>query len=258
MNYQIFCENVESQFYDRNSAKANLGQVKSYSVYTAEEEALLQTILAYLRKEIATRRIMLKPSFQDFDKIGTSHVTFEQYTRCLTKLGLNLPDYCFKILARKYMDKNTAREVNYSMFLEEVDPYYARAAPWNPDTDPQKPRANLTDFIQPPSDYKAPGFADGSDLLHTGIGVNKNKDAMNFEELIQRLRSEVVMKKLRIKEYFRDIDKLRKGYCSSDQFRRILQLTGIMITDHQMFLLYDRYNLGDGMVNYKKFTEDID
>jgi Ca2+-binding EF-hand superfamily protein len=81
---------------------------------------------------------------------------------------------------------------------------------------------------------------------------------MNFDELIQRLRSEVVMKKLRIKEYFRDIDKLRKGYCSSDQFRRILQLTGIMITDHQMFLLYDRYNLGDGRVNYKKFTEDID
>lgn len=48
---------------------------------------------------------MVKPSFQDFDKINTCHVTYEQFTRALTKLGMNLPDICFKVLARKYMDK---------------------------------------------------------------------------------------------------------------------------------------------------------
>lgn len=116
----------------------------------------------------------------------------------------------------------------------------------------------MTDFVQPVTDYVAPSYADGSDLLHTGIGVNKNKDLVKCDELMDRLRSEVVMKRIRIKEFFRDIDKLRKGYCSADQFRRTLQLTDLQITDHQMFLLYDKYRLPDGLVNYKQFCEDID
>lgn len=75
----------------------------------------------YLRREIRTRRILVKPSFQDFDRINVNHVTYEQFTRALTKLGLNLPAICFKILARKYMDKNNSREINYDQFLKDVD-----------------------------------------------------------------------------------------------------------------------------------------
>lgn len=211
-----------------------------------------------MTKEIATRRIMLKPSFQDFDPIQTNHVTFEQFTRALTKLGLNLPDYCFKILARNYMDKNNIKEVNYADFVEDVDKYYKRPPKWDLESAALQPKPNFTDFILPVTDYTAPHHADGDDLINTGIGVNKNKDKLKFDELLNRLRSEVVMKRVRIKEYFRDIDKLRKGYCSADQFRRILQLTGIVITDHQMFLLYDHYRLEDGLINYKRFTEDIE
>ena len=108
------------------------------------------------------------------------------------------------------------------------------------------------------SDYVAPAYADGSDLLHAGIGVNKNKNLVEYNELIDRLKSEVVMKRIRIGEYFRDIDKLRKGYCSAAQFRRILQLTGLKITDHQMNLLNGQYKLEDNLINYKRFTQDID
>lgn len=75
----------------------------------------------YLRREIRTRRILVKPSFQDFDRINVLHVTYEQFTRALTKLGLSLPDICFKILARKYMDKNNTREINYERFLRDTD-----------------------------------------------------------------------------------------------------------------------------------------
>jgi len=132
--------------------------------------------LNYLRKEISTRRIMLKPCFQDFDAINTNHVTFEQFTRALTKLGLNLPHYCFKILARNYMDKNNIFEVNYSSFIEEVDDYYKRPPKYDLESAAILPKPNFTDFVEPVTDYVAPAFADGSDLLHTGIGVNKNKD----------------------------------------------------------------------------------
>ena len=116
----------------------------------------------------------------------------------------------------------------------------------------------MTDYNEPFSLYKPPAFADGSDLMHTGIGVNKKVAVDQTEEVENKLRAEVVMKRIRIKEYFRDIDKLRKGYCSHDQFRRTLQLTGINIDDHTMALLYSKYKLPDGLVDYKTFTENID
>lgn len=121
INYVSFCESVEKQFYDIPSAKSNLADVKSKSLYSHQEETLLQSILNHLRREIRTRRILVKPSFQDFDRINVQHVTYEQFTRALTKLGLNIPDVCFKILARKYMDKNNTREINYEGFLKDVD-----------------------------------------------------------------------------------------------------------------------------------------
>lgn len=60
------------------------------------------------------------------------HVTYEQFTRALTKLGLNMPAICFKILARKYMDKNNTREINYDRFLKEVDYEHAKGASLRP------------------------------------------------------------------------------------------------------------------------------
>lgn len=105
IDYVSFCESVEHQFYDRDLALENLNAVKSKSIYEDHEAVLLTNIINYLRNEIRTRRILIKPSLQDFDRINTCHVTFEQFTRALTKLGLNLPDICFKVLARKYMDK---------------------------------------------------------------------------------------------------------------------------------------------------------
>ena len=147
MRYQDFCHNVEAQFYDPHVAQQNMATVKSYSNYTEEEKKLLGNILAYLSKEIGTRRIMLKPCFQDFDSINTNHVTFEQFTRALTKLGLNLPDYCFKILARNYMDKNNTVEVNYVAFNEEVDDYYRRAPRYDIEAASTLPKPNFTDFV---------------------------------------------------------------------------------------------------------------
>lgn len=121
IDYITFCDSVEKQFYDVPTAKSNLLDVKSKSLYNHQEETLLNSILNHLRREIRTRRILVKPSFQDFDRINVQHVTYEQFTRALTKLGLNIPDVCFKILARKYMDKNNTRDINYEGFLKDVD-----------------------------------------------------------------------------------------------------------------------------------------
>lgn len=70
---------------------------------------------------IKTKRILMKPNFKDFDRANTGHVTKEQFTRVLTTLGINLDYQTYEILARKYMDKGSQKEVNYMAFWDDTE-----------------------------------------------------------------------------------------------------------------------------------------
>ena len=53
------------------------------------------------------------------------------------------------------------------------------------------------------------------------------------------------MKKLRIKEFFKDFDGLRKGTVSESQFRRILDMTNIPLSNEEFKALVDKYREKD-------------
>jgi hypothetical protein len=61
---------------------------------------------------------MLKPSFQDFDKARSCHITKDQFFRVLKKLNL-FPEQ--PSIARKYLDKGNLKEINYIYFCHDVD-----------------------------------------------------------------------------------------------------------------------------------------
>jgi len=48
----------------------------------------LAEILTSFKNQISTRRLSLKPSFQDFDKTNCSKITIDQFTRVLKKLDV--------------------------------------------------------------------------------------------------------------------------------------------------------------------------
>ena len=47
--------------------------------------------LKEMRRIIVSNRVLLKPSFQDFDRTKSCHVTAEQFQRVLKNLGIR-PD----------------------------------------------------------------------------------------------------------------------------------------------------------------------
>lgn len=48
-----------------------------------------------------------------------------------------------------------------------------------------------------------------------------------------RIRAMVVMKRIRIEEFFLDFDKLRKGRVTKSQFKAILSQLGLILTDDE-------------------------
>ena len=68
--------------------------------------------------------------------------------------------------------------------------------------------------------------------------VDVSNDPNDVED---RIRSIVVMKRVRIEEFFIDFDKLRKGRVTRRQFKSILSNMNFALTDDEFEALEDHY-----------------
>lgn len=67
----------------------------------------------------------------------------------------------------------------------------------------------------------------------------------------------VVMKRVRVEEFFRDFDKLRKGKVTANQFKGILSMLNFNLTDAEFDALVVKYQTADSMFNYFDFCHTI-
>ena len=72
----------------------------------------------------------------------------------------------------------------------------------------------------------------------------------------QRLQALVVMKRVRIEEFFRDFDKLRKGRVTVPQFRSVLSMLNFPLTEAEFTSLAHKY-AADNMFNHSSFCATI-
>lgn len=69
------------------------------------------------------------------------------------------------------------------------------------------------------------------------------------------------MKRIRIKEFFRDFDVLRKGFVSEEQFKRVLHMSDLQLSESEINTLLSHYkidNIFNGRVRYADFCDAID
>lgn len=67
------------------------------------------------------------------------------------------------------------------------------------------------------------------------------------------------MKRVRVEEFFRDFDKLRKGKVTIPQFKQILSMLNFNLTEEEFNSLADKYRTADpeGTFNYFAFCNSI-
>lgn len=68
-------------------AKTNLSQLRDNGG-VGEDAGKVEQILDYIRWAVASKRIFIKPSLQDYDRTNSNIVTREQFIRVLDNLGL--------------------------------------------------------------------------------------------------------------------------------------------------------------------------
>ncbi|CEM32084.1 unnamed protein product [Vitrella brassicaformis CCMP3155] len=186
-----------------------------------ETDALIDR-MALMQK---TRGVVFKYYYQNFDKLRSGFVTENRFKR---SFPFPFTPREIQLLADRFV--NDKGDVNYMAIHDAI-------------TDPKS-------FI---AEDPPPALS----LLHMREDERMwNQQKLTPEEKLQAL---VVMNRLRLRDYFQDHDKLRKGYCTKTQARSILSAHfGVNIPEADWLALVARYSRDDGMFCYEALCEVID
>uniref|UniRef100_A0A7S3KPW0 EF-hand domain-containing protein n=1 Tax=Euplotes crassus TaxID=5936 RepID=A0A7S3KPW0_EUPCR len=257
VNYRQFCEDVDKYFRKEASATGS-----GSSKFTREEVKVLTDSLKELRSVIKANRILLKPTFSNFDRTNKQRVTAQQFARVLKQLSIMPSIDEFDLICRNYFDKGNTREVNYVKFCHDVDKPEDMFADLGIKIDKYEEQPiELGSSSVLGRATKSNFFADttkGINVLENRFSkptINLANDPNDCEE---RIQNQVVIKRVRIGEFFRDYDKLRKGEVTANQFTSVMRMLDFNLSNEEFDFLTEKYKTDTGMVKYRDFVENID
>eukprot|EP01012_Entosiphon_sulcatum_P068028 TRINITY_DN979_c0_g1_i1.p1 TRINITY_DN979_c0_g1~~TRINITY_DN979_c0_g1_i1.p1 ORF type:complete len:950 (-),score=242.08 TRINITY_DN979_c0_g1_i1:372-3221(-) len=257
--YTRFVDEMDGVFTEKGLEKTPLKRAglrtdllqKSVTVLPLANEQRVNELLEQIRSTIRTRRILLRPFFQDFDRVTkgvyqTKHTTRSRFERALAYVGITLSAADFRILCDKYQVVESSgapsENVAYDDFCRDVDPMYSEK--------PYEPSASASASSSPPSPLS------GS-AKFVKPGKTGRVDIFEIEEDIQ---THCLTKRVRIHEYFRDFDPLRSGLVTEAQFGSALAISGITLDPEELNLLCTKYAspARPGSVRWLEFADHID
>ena len=206
---------------------------------------LFETISA-IQETVKANRILMKPTFQDFDRTHSLHVSSAQFSRVLKQLSL-LPqdDTIVALLVRFYLDKNNPREVNYVRFCQDVDkPEFMFGKDYNKPLPPRIVSTPTQNAARAQPGHFKPDETAGLDIMLNRFLKQRVDISHDPDDIEKRLQGLVLMRRIRVHEFFHDNDKLRKGVVTETQFRRVLSMLKLEFTDLEFKQLVAKYQKG--------------
>lgn len=150
----------------------------------------------------------------------------------------------FDLIIRKYCDLGTTAEVNYFRFCNDLDRPQDIFPGYVPKKAPAPPV--YTRGIPPP--IISPFFneaTDNIDVINNRYQQPRVEISCDPTDVEDRLRSLVVMKRVRIEQFFQDFDKLRKGHVTKGQFSSILSQLNFNFTREEYDSIATKYETND-------------
>ena len=215
--------------------------------------------MQWLNKQVVSNRILLKNGFQDFDRSKQLHITQGQFLRVLKTLNLMPPNpEIYDLIIRKYCDRGNNNEVNYFHFIKDVD----RPEDMFPAYMAKRAEAQKTICFGVAPTQVSTHFKQATnqlDVINNRFQQQRVDISNDPEDVEDRIRAAVVMKRVRIEEFFQDFDKLRKGRVTRTQFKAILSGMNFTLTDDEFEFLACKYQTNDPerFFKYTAFVANI-
>ena len=226
VKWSKFEEDIEKVFTERNLEKKPTFQVKNIDHITlnswrdgptvnATTNNIADVAIKRMMSQIAQRRIRTKPCFQDFDRHNTGYVTGSQFEQGLNYLRLDSSEEERTALKALFGD---SKGFNYIKLFRHLEPTVVETPKY------EKNARELTVLNKFREERKANLRPPG---LTTIVGV------------LDRIKTLVMKKRIRVLEFFKDYDKLKSGRITRVNFTRALDLCHFELTTKEVNLLAD-------------------
>eukprot|EP01064_Diplonema_japonicum_P027528 TRINITY_DN3996_c0_g1_i1.p1 TRINITY_DN3996_c0_g1~~TRINITY_DN3996_c0_g1_i1.p1 ORF type:complete len:922 (+),score=250.59 TRINITY_DN3996_c0_g1_i1:75-2840(+) len=241
VRWTAFCDDVDEVHTTKNlecsPSKVNHTQhlvtSKMFGERAPRVDGPVMKILEKLREAVRTRGILLPPFFKDFDVRNTGQITANRLGQALTRHGFGLSPQEVETIVQAYADPRT-RDVCYRKLINDID-----------ETEKMPVLASTM------SDAPTQG-------LPIGYGFTHPQPLCDIEELLEEIRSKVAKGSIRIKDFFVDADKLRKGSVPKSKFRTGLDVGGIRLDERKLCMLEERFVSASGEgVDYVAFSAEV-
>ncbi len=227
------------------------------------QSARVFQVLKAMSVQVAQRRVELVPSFKDFDRSNSGYIPFSCFMRVISGLSLHQnANEADAALLKQYFMENQAtgmapgrEDVNYKAFALALATIAGGAT-------------SLSEIKAPDSlreDRRENAKTVGAALLDTSK-LGHKKEALNagsvysIDEIMQDVKTDVQVKRIRVTEIFQDSDRLRSGEVSSAQFESALSRAGLQLEAHEIRAIEKEFK-GDknrDMINWKKFASTLE
>lgn len=165
----------------------------------------------------------IKQFFQDWDRLGRNKVSPKQFRQVLATVNFILSDEEFKALVRFYQSEEDS-DVRYVDFINDINPNRFLGATLTTRTfaNPYPvPESEKKDIKSPTTTYMMDSSSPNK-TYNTYRPEDMIESGVNISLLLEKIRNEVKVRQLRVADYFRDYDGLRKGLINSNKFRSVL------------------------------------
>ena len=245
VSYKDFQNELDSVFLDEKESspvKAAQRQLGGQQLTVTEMERI-KAAMEEFKQVMKVKRIMAKPLLQDFDKSNNGHVSASQFERVLTSTGL-LPrnSELISLMVRLYTDSHLG--VNYQRFCTDIDQV---------DTVGSLSSGPIQRSFEPQAKPQAP-----QDLTSMRFFDTRSASNVNPLQVEEKLRAEVAMKGVRVTEFFRDFDKLRKGVVKENHFRSAIGMSNLRVSAEELQSLIDKYIVNSVDIDYSSFCRFIE
>lgn len=249
-DYKSFCDSVENVFSVPDMEKKPLAHVTRpprgllsrtlNGNLSLQEEELVAECLETITQRVRKYKMQVFPYFKDFDRSTafTRNVSKIQFGRVLTTLNLMPNAEHYALLCMKF-ENNVNGDINYPLFCQVVDDEYV---------------ASLIDDKHPElAELESAPKIDTRDFP-------PNLTDIDLNELMARIRSHALSKRIRIKEFFSDHDPLNSGTITKSQFIRNLTSMGLTLNRAQTEVICLEYmHPADPLkCNWKRFEADLE
>lgn len=189
----------------------------------------METLLKRIQQQVKMKRIRAQEFMTEHDPLRKGQIPKAKFRSALDNMKIELTGKDIDMLENYF---EAAKDlVNYAAFIEICEQVFTAK---NLEKDP---------LNQPNTDVS---YLDPKDVLN-------DEEEKELEICLTRLGFFVFTKRLHIKPFFQDKDRVNAGWVVTTRFRSILSFAGILISDREFEILSKRFSHRRNEINYVDF-----